>query len=63
MKGYLTVTEAAKELGCTKEYITRLIRQGRLKAERAGPIWLVSQRSLAAYTPAHQGPRGSRKVR
>ena len=54
MKGYLTVREAAEELNTSTRTIFRMIRDGRLKAEKYGlPVgrtrfmWLINPVSVA----------------
>lgn len=45
----VTVTEAAKELCVSTEFVRRLCRRGTLVAERRGPLWLVDTDSLSSY--------------
>lgn len=45
----LTAQEVAELLECSPEYARRLARSGRLRARRAGPVWLVDSASLDAY--------------
>ncbi|MBT2450932.1 helix-turn-helix domain-containing protein [Streptomyces sp. ISL-43] len=45
----LTAQQAAALLECSPEYARRLARSGRLRARRAGPVWLVDAASLEAY--------------
>ena len=58
----LTVTQAAKELGCTKSYVQRLIRQERLDAElQDTPVryYLINPASVKKYknSPKNKGGR------
>lgn len=42
----LTTAEAAAMLGIDKDSVSRLIRRGKLKAEKPGHDWLVLRESL-----------------
>lgn len=46
---WLTVRDAAKISGYNPEYITRLIREGKVKARKISIVWLVDRKSLLAY--------------
>jgi excisionase family DNA binding protein len=46
---WITVQEAAKRSGYNEEYITHLIRDGKIKAKKFGFVWQVSQASIQAY--------------
>lgn len=46
---WLTVREATKLSGYNAEYITRLIREGKIKARKISIVWLVDRESLLAY--------------
>ncbi len=62
---WITVSEATERTGYSAVWITRLIRQGRLGAKRAGPIWLVSEASLRSFLtqdrPVGRPPKRRRK--
>ncbi|MEI7847321.1 MAG: helix-turn-helix domain-containing protein [Chloroflexota bacterium] len=65
---WLTVQDAAKLSGYHAEYLRLLIRDGKLKAHKFGPIWAISKFSLLAYLEiAHksddgrQGPKIARR--
>jgi excisionase family DNA binding protein len=45
----LTVCEAAHAMRCSPSYARRLARSGRVRARRAGPVWLIDAASLDAY--------------
>ncbi|MGW1799155.1 helix-turn-helix domain-containing protein [Streptomyces sp. NPDC001984] len=45
----LGMGEVAALLECSPQYARRLAREGRLRARRAGRIWLVDPASLDAY--------------
>ena len=46
---WLTVREAAKLSGYNPEHITRLIREGKIKARKISIVWVVDRKSLLAY--------------
>lgn len=46
---WMTVNEAAKITGYNEEHITRLIREGKIKAKKFSIVWQVSRASLLAY--------------
>lgn len=63
----ITVAEAAKDIGCTKSYIFRLITQNRLVAVmQTGPVkyYLIDPVSVEKFknTPKNKGGR-PRKVK
>ena len=47
---WITVQEASKISGYNEEYITRLIREGKINAKKFGFVWQVSRSSVEAYT-------------
>ena len=68
VKYLITVAEAAKDLGCTKSYIQRLIKQKRLGAElQNAPVryYLIDPISLEKYrnTPKNKGGRPRKQTR
>jgi excisionase family DNA binding protein len=46
---WLPVREAAKIAGTSKEYITRLLRKGRINGKQVGREWIVDPVSLQGY--------------
>jgi hypothetical protein len=46
---WITVNEASKISGYNEEYITRLIREGKIKAKKFSIVWQVSRSSLLGY--------------
>lgn len=53
---WLTVTDAAKLSGYNPEHITRLIRQGKIKAKKFSIVWQVNRDSLLAYIETQKKP-------
>ncbi|WP_031104972.1 helix-turn-helix domain-containing protein [Streptomyces sp. NRRL S-146] len=45
----MTAHQAAQVLGCSDQYARSLARSGRVRARRAGPVWLIDRASLDAY--------------
>jgi excisionase family DNA binding protein len=46
---WITVADAAKISGYNKEHITRLIREGKIKAKKFSIVWQVNRESLENY--------------
>jgi excisionase family DNA binding protein len=49
----LTLKEAAAELGLHVDTLRWQIHNGKLKAHKIGPLWVVSRRSLDTYRAKH----------
>jgi excisionase family DNA binding protein len=64
---WLTVKDAAALAGYNEEYVRRLIRQGKVKARKFGPVWQVGRVSLLDFLrDAHKSDdvrRGPRRPR
>lgn len=45
----MTTREAAAVLGIEIPSVSRLIKRGLLKAEKFGPVWMVTRESIQAY--------------
>jgi len=43
---YLTISEAAEQIGVTRQTISRWLKSGRLKSEKLGRVRLVSKKEL-----------------
>ena len=46
---WITVADAAKISGYNEDHITRLIREGKIKAKKFSIVWQVNRGSLEAY--------------
>lgn len=59
----LSTAEACRISGLGRQYIERLLRQGRLAGIKPAHDWLVYEDSLHAFLsqPRKRGPKGSRK--
>lgn len=53
---YLTAPEAADELGLAYRTVHAAITDGRIKARRIGPIYLIRAAEVAAYRETTRGP-------
>ena len=61
---FLSTDEAAAMLHVRRGWITQLLKSGRLKGQKVGRDWVVSQASLEAYQPSKAGrPRSGNKVK
>ncbi len=49
MPEWISVKEAAEISGYHPDYVRRLVRQGKLEAERKGPMYWIDRASLEAY--------------
>lgn len=48
---FLTTAQAAKLTGYNQNHLNRLIRQGKIKAQKIGTAWAIDKESLLAYEP------------
>jgi excisionase family DNA binding protein len=59
---WITVQEAAELSGYHAEYVRTLIRGGKIKARKFGPVWAVSKEVLLTYVKrakeSHDGRHG-----
>ena len=68
MLNLLNVNEAAKLSGYHPEHIRRLIREGKIEAEKFATVWQVDRYSLFLYISKTEkmgnkrGPKGDEKV-
>ena len=56
---YLTVTEVAEQLDLTTGRIRQMVLAGRLRARKAGPLWLIKPADLDAIR--HRKPGRPRR--
>ena len=52
---YLTVKEAARELRVTTRSVYQWLRDGKLRGERAGNLWRISQAPTPARSHREKG--------
>jgi excisionase family DNA binding protein len=51
----LTVTEAAQRLGLSRSTVLNQVRAGVIRAERMGPLWVISEAEVERYEREHRG--------
>ncbi len=49
LKNYISVPQAAKMVNVHEETIRRLVRSGKIKAEKVGTQWFISQKDIDAF--------------
>jgi excisionase family DNA binding protein len=49
----LTAREAARRLGCSVQYVRRLLRSGRLRGSKVGRDWVVEEDEVARWSALH----------
>ncbi len=52
----ISTTEAAKRLDITPSLVARYIRDGRLKAQKIGPVWVIDERDVERFPERKLGP-------
>jgi excisionase family DNA binding protein len=59
---FITTPQAAQRTGLSKNYLTQLLRSGKLDGFRLGRDWLIYTDSLDKFlaTPHKPGPKGPR---
>lgn len=50
MSGLITLTQAADRMGCTRQWVHYLIKNGRLKANLVGGIYILKEKDVDACT-------------
>jgi excisionase family DNA binding protein len=48
----LTAREAARRLGCSVQYVRRLLRSGRLRGSKVGRDWVVEEADVTRWSVA-----------
>lgn len=62
MEGYITIPQAAKELGVRRSGLNLAIKRGRLKVEDAGTVFLVHVDEVKRYREEQLGKPGPKKL-
>jgi excisionase family DNA binding protein len=62
MEGYVTVDEAARQLGRSIEQVRRYLREGKLPGRRIGQQWFIEEVALAVWHPERRVGRVSEAV-
>jgi excisionase family DNA binding protein len=55
MPDYLTVEETAEVLGYHPNSVRKMVRAGKLRADKKGTMWLVYREAVEDYRKAIQG--------
>jgi hypothetical protein len=58
---WITIQDACQLTGYNAEYLRRLIRNGKVKAQKVSIVWVVDQASLLAYVSQNQGTTDRRR--
>lgn len=60
----LTPYEVANRLGVTHGYVCRLLRDGVMRGQKLGPVWLIPESEIARFKekPAVGRPRSRAQV-
>lgn len=45
----ISIAQAAKRLGISRQRVHVLVRQGRIKAERIGKVWAIPEKALSGF--------------
>lgn len=61
MADWITTIEAAKLSKYNMAYLRELIRTGKVKARKFGPVWQVDKASLLVYIRAAEESRDKRR--
>ncbi len=61
MTDWIPTDEAMRPTGYNAEYLRRLIRQGKVKAQKFGAVWQISRSSLLAYRENAQSTEDKRR--
>jgi excisionase family DNA binding protein len=56
----ITTQQAAQIIGCGKRHVNKLAAQGRLVAQRFGPMWMIDEASARAYAIDEQARKPGR---
>ena len=58
----LTLAQAADSLGLAHATLARQARPGRLRAQKVGPVWVVTRAEVERYAGASKGRPGRRSI-
>lgn len=60
-ENYVSVRDAARQLGIHEESLRRLLRMGSLPGERIGGQWFIDKEQLALFAASYDARTGSRR--
>ena len=49
----LSVIETAETLGCSAQYVRKLLREGRLAGQKIGDSWIINDDTLESLSLIH----------
>jgi len=52
---WIPVTDAARQMNLTPTRVRQFVRQGRLRAQKFGPMWMVSAAAVKSFKPLKRG--------
>ena len=55
LEEYVTAEEAAQMLGYNVQSVRRLVRGGKLRADKRAGVWLIYRDAVRAYLKASEG--------
>ena len=62
MADFVTITEAAKYVGVSKQTIRNMIRDGRLPALSVGRLKVIDKFNLIGLKPSPRGPKPTQRT-
>ena len=61
LENYVSVRDAAKQLGIHEESLRRLLRMGSLSGEKVGGQWFIGKEQLALFAATYDARTGKRR--
>ena len=61
LHNYVSVREAARQIGIHEESLRRLLRQGSPRATKLGGQWFISREQLSLFTSTYDAKTGKRR--
>ena len=61
LENWITIQDACQMTGYNAEYLRRLIRNGKVKAQKVSIVWVVDQVSLQEYISLNQDTTDRRR--
>lgn len=61
LENFVSVRDAARQLGIHEESLRRLLRIGSLNGQKIGGQWFISKEQLALFTATYDAKTGRRK--
>jgi len=61
LRSYISVRDAARQIGIHEESLRRLLRQGSPTGEKIGGQWFISKEQLALFSSTYDAKTGKRR--